>query len=157
MQAVGLQGTNVATFRQFLTDAREAVRPEGTYLGATVTGISVRDEAVYDQDLSEMAAAVDYLAPEVYPEVYGPGFFNLADPQAQPGEAVEAALNEAKAKLGERRTALVPWLQDYSSDVPYGPAEVQAQVDGAAAAGSCSWVLRDPEFTFTTGISAASC
>jgi hypothetical protein len=104
-----------------------------------------------------MAAGVDYLAPEVYPETYSAGFFNLPDPQAQPGAAVEAALNEAKDKLGELGTPLVPWLQDYSSATPYGVAEVQAQVDGAARAGSCSWIMRDPEFTYTAGISAASC
>ena len=157
MLAVGLEGTNVATLNNFLEDAHERVRAKGVYLGATTAGISVRDEAVYDQDLSEMGAAVDYLSPEVYPESYSAGFFNLPDPQAQPGAAVEGALNEVKDKLGDLGTPLVPWLQDYSSAVTYGPTEVQAQVDGAARAGSCSWIMRDPEFTYTAGISAGSC
>jgi len=157
MVAAGIEGSRVEALKRFLVDAQERVRAEGAYLGATVTGLSVRDEAVYDQDLSEMASAVDYLAPEVYPEVYGAGFFNLPDPQAQPGAAVEGALSEARDKLPDRPTPLVPWLQDYSSAITYGVPEVQAQVDGAAAAGSCSWVLRDPEFTFTTGLSPAAC
>ncbi len=102
-----------------------------------------------------MAPAVDYLAPEVYPETYSEGFFNLPDPQAQPGAAVQGALEEASVKLDDRPTPLIPWLQDYSSAVTYGVAEVQAQVDGAAAAGSCSWIMQNPENTYTPDITAA--
>ena len=74
-------------------------------------------------------------------------------------EAVErdalAALEEASSKLGDQPTPLIPWLQDYSSAFTYGVAEVQAQVDGAAAAGSCSWIMQDAENTYTPGITTA--
>jgi len=155
LNAVGITGTNVETLTAFLAEAQARVRAEGAYLGATTTGISVRDPLFYDQDLASMATAVDYLAPEVYPETYSSGYFNLPDPQTAPGGAVEGAVTEAKDQLGDRPTPIVPWLQDYSADVPYGVAEVQAQVDGAAAAGSCSWIVRDTEFTYTEGITTA--
>lgn len=155
MNPVGRIGTNVETLTAFLGRAQEAVRAEGAYLGATTTGLSVRDPSVYDQDLAAMAGHVDYLAPEIYPESYSSGFFGLADPQSAPGDAVEGALGEARAQLGDQPTPLVPWLQDYSAAVPYGLAEVQAQVDGAAAAGSCDWIVRDIEFTYTLGVTAA--
>ena len=155
LNAVGITGTNVETLTAFLAEAQARVRAEGAYLGATTTGISVRDPLFYDQDLASMATAVDYLAPEVYPETYSSGYFNLPDPQTAPGGAVEGAVTEAKDQLGDRPTPIVPWLQDYSADVPYGVAEVQAQVDGAAAAGSCSWIVRDTEFTYTAGITTA--
>jgi hypothetical protein len=155
MVAEGIEGTMVETLARFLGQAQQRVRDGGAYLGATVTGISVRDPSEYDQDIAAMAPHVDYLAPEVYPEVYSSGFFDLPDPQAEPGAAVRGALGEAAARVGDLPTPLIPWLQDYSSAVTYGLAEVQAQVDGAAAAGSCSWVVRDPEFTFTPGVTGA--
>jgi len=155
LNPVGIMGTNVETLTAFLAEAQTRVRAAGAYLGATTIGVSVRDPSVYDQDLAAMANAVDYLAPEVYPESYSSGFFNLPDPQAAPGDAVEGAVTEATAQLGDRATPIVPWLQDYSAAVTYGVAEVQAQVDGAAAAGACSWIVRDTEFTYTEGITAA--
>jgi hypothetical protein len=155
LNPVGITGTNVETLTAFLAEAQTRVRAEGAYLGATTTGLSVRDTSVYDQDLASMATAVDYLAPEVYPESYSTGFFNLPDPESAPGETVEGAVTEAKAQLGDLTTPIVPWLQDYSVAVTYGAAEVQAQVDAAGAAGACSWIMRDIEFTYTEGITAA--
>jgi hypothetical protein len=152
LRAVGLEGTIADTLVAFLGRAQDALRSEGAYLGATVTGVSVRDPSVYDQDLAGMGAVVDYLAPEVYPESYSAGFFNLPDPQAEPGATVEAALQAAAGEVGDQRTPLVPWLQDYSGAVTYGAAEVQAQVDGAAAVGACSWVVADPDYSYTPGI-----
>jgi hypothetical protein len=157
MNAVGMEptATYVGTFRSFLAKAHRRLRDHGVYLGASISGLSVRDPATYDQDLGEFAPAVDYLAPEVYPESYSSGYFNLPDPQAAPGMAVQGAVQAATDQLDGGTTPVVPWLQDYSSAVPYGLTEIQAQVDGAAAAGACSWILRDPEFTFTAGITSA--
>ena len=157
MNAIGMTPTDtyVGTFRQFLAQAHRRLRDHGVYLGASISGLSVRDPATYDQDLEQFAPAVDYLAPEVYPESYSSGYFNLPDPQAAPGMAVQGAVQAAVDQLDGRSTPIVPWLQDYSAAVTYGLTEIQAQVDGAAAAGSCSWILRDPEFTFTPGITSA--
>ena len=69
--------------------------------------------------------------------------------------AVTPGFARELTQLGDLATPLVPWLQDYSAAVPYGLAEVQAQVDGAAAAGSCDWIVRDLEFTYTQGVTAA--
>jgi hypothetical protein len=72
-----------------------------------------------------------------------------------PGQTIEGAVDAVQEQVGERVTPIVPWLQDYSSAVTYGVAEVQAQVDGAATAGACSWIMRDVEFTYTTGVTGA--
>ena len=47
---------------------------------------------------------------------------------------------------------LVPWLQDFSLDgVTYGPAQVQAQIRAAKAAGAGEFILWDPNVTYTPG------
>jgi len=155
MLVPGRIGTNVETLTGFLGRAQQTVRAEGAYLGATVTGLSVQDPTEYDQDLAAMAPVVDYLSPEIYPESYSPGAFGVADPQSSPGDAVAGAISAAQELMGDGATPIVPWLQDYSSAVTYGVVEVQAQVDGAAEAGACSWIMRDVEFTYTPGITPA--
>lgn len=155
LQAVGLRGTITDALTEFLRQAQDRVRDEGAYLGATLASASVRDPALYDQDPATMAAGVDYLAPEVFPSSYADGYFNLPSPEADPGGAVRGALTEAGEHLGDAPTPFIPWLQDFTSSVPYGAAEVQAQVDAAGAVGSCSWVLEDPEATFEEGVRAA--
>jgi hypothetical protein len=155
MVADGLTEDYADALTRFLKEARRAVRREGAYLGTSVTGLSVRDPSLYAQELDRFANGVDYLAAEVYPESYSSGFFNLPDPQAAPGQAVQGAVQSATDQLGDVSVPIVPWLQDYSSAMPYGLTELQAQVDGAAAAGACSWILRDPEFTFTAGVRPA--
>lgn len=155
MQVPGRIGTNVETLAGFLGRTQQTVRAEGAYLGATVTSFSVQDPTEYDQDLAAMGAVVDYLSPESFPESYSSGAFGVAEPQSDPGGTVEGAVNAAREQLGDLATPIVPWLQDYSSAVTYGAAEVQAQVDGAAAAGACSWIVRDIDFTYTAGITGA--
>ena len=46
---------------------------------------------------------------------------------------------------------VIPWLQDFSLGVDYGPAEVRAQIDGAADAGMDDFLLWDPAVTYTAG------
>jgi hypothetical protein len=145
----------VESLTDFLRRARIEARSEGAYLGVTASGLSVRDPTVYSQDLARFATAVDYISPEVYPESYSTGFFNLESPINAPGAAVAGALGEAREQIGDVPIELVPWIQDYSGAVPYGPAEVQAQVDGAAEAGSCSFIREDPSRNYTAGIQAA--
>jgi hypothetical protein len=130
MQAVGVQGGIPDALVAFLGQARDRVRAEGAYLGATVTGTSTRDPSVYDQHLGAMAAAVDYLAPELASE-------------ASVGGALRAALAQLQA-----RSPMVPWLAGQEGTA-------QAQVNAVGAAGACSWVLTDPDFTYPAGIDPA--
>jgi hypothetical protein len=44
---------------------------------------------------------------------------------------------------------VVPWLQDFSLRVTYGPKEVCAQIDGAKAESVSEWILWDPNVTYT--------
>jgi len=155
MLVPGRIGSNGETLADFLGQAQQAVRAEGAYLGATVTGLSIQSPTEYDQDPATMAPVVDYLSPEIYPESFSAGAFGVADPQSSPGATIEGAVNAINEQVGDLATPIVPWLQDYSSAVTYGVVEVQAQVDGAAAAGACSWIMSDVDFTYTTGITPA--
>ena len=46
-------------------------------------------------------------------------------------------------------TSLVPWLQDFTMRVDYGPEQIKAQIDAAADLDIYDWLLWDPEVTYT--------
>jgi hypothetical protein len=43
----------------------------------------------------------------------------------------------------------VPWLQEFSLGITYGPAEVNAQIRAARDAGIREWLLWDPDVTYS--------
>jgi hypothetical protein len=45
---------------------------------------------------------------------------------------------------------VVPWLQDFTLGVDYGPREVRAQIDAARRAGVRKFLLWDPLVTYTS-------
>ena len=44
---------------------------------------------------------------------------------------------------------VVPWLQDFSLGVDYGPAQVGAEIQGASDNGIDEYLLWDPAVTYT--------
>ena len=47
---------------------------------------------------------------------------------------------------------MIPWLQDFSYGRTYSVAEVQAQIDAAAAAGSGGFLLWNAAGVYTDGV-----
>ena len=133
----------------FLAESRARLRPLGVYQGASVYGISVDRPTQIAQDLTKMAPAVDYLAPMVYPSHWNKGEYGVADPNRSPYEITQRSLARFQAKVEGTDVKIIPWLQDFSLGVTYGPAEVAAQIKAAADAGIEDWILWDPAVTYT--------
>ena len=130
---------------EFLRETRVALRPYGTFLGASVFGVAATRPDEVAQDIPAMARQVDYVAPMVYPSHWGPGEYGVADPNAQPYEIVQRSLERLPARGRAARGArVVPWLQDFSLGVDYGPAQVGAQIEAARDDGIDEYLLWDP-------------
>ena len=140
---------------QFVQGVRREVRAQDALVGVALHPLSVNDPTLFDQDPAELADAADYLAPLIFPEGYSSGFFNVVDPESQPGETVRGGLGAIDEQLDGHPVPRVVWIQDYSGAVTYGLPQVQAQVDAAAAAGVCAWVTDDPDGTYTPGLQPA--
>src|SRR5690606_25024536 len=103
------------------------------------------------QDIVELAPYVDYLSPMVYPSHFPDGAMGLdGHPNDYPYETIEISMSAGKAQLGSA-LKLRPWLQDFDffDMIPYGEAEVRAQIDAAEAVGTSGWMLWDPNNVFT--------
>jgi len=145
MYVEGLTGTTTKTSEaivDFLREAQTVLRPLGVYEGASVFGISALAPDSIGQRADEMAMYLDYLAPMVYPSHFGPGIFQVADPNAQPYDIVKASLAEFQRIAGDTGIAFVPWLQAFSLyGVRYGPAELDAQIQAAHELGIDDFIL----------------
>ena len=147
----GLDETPEESIVSFLAENREALEPLGTFLGASVFGIAATRPEEIAQDVPSMAREVDYISAMTYPSHWAPGEYGVANPNAQPYEIVRAALEDFQAAVSGTGARLVPWIQDFSLGVDYGPEEVRAQIRAAQDAGVNEFLLWDPEVTYTGG------
>ncbi|WP_225978762.1 putative glycoside hydrolase [Gandjariella thermophila] len=144
MRFPGLTTTPEAGIADFLRQTQVAVRSHHAMLGASVFGISVNRPTQIAQDIPQMSRYVDYVAPMVYPSHWGPGEFNVPDPNRQPYDIVRRSLAEFARAVQGTDVQIIPWLQDFSLGVPYGPAEVAAQIGAARDDGMPSFLLWAP-------------
>ncbi|MEV5544327.1 putative glycoside hydrolase [Saccharopolyspora shandongensis] len=141
MRIPGLTTTPEAAIADFLRQTQPEVRSRGALLGASVFGISVDRPTEIAQDIRQISRFVDYISPMVYPSHWGPGEFGVGNPNAQPYDIVARSLAAFAKAVEGTDVQIIPWLQDFSLGVSYGPAEVAAQIDGARANGMNSFLL----------------
>ena len=97
-----------------------------------------------------MARESDYVAPMVYPSHWGPGEYNVANPNSEPYEIVLRSLRDFRRQTRGTGARVVPWLQDFTLGVTYGPAEVRSQIQAARRDGIDEFILWDPTVTYTS-------
>ncbi|MFC9897202.1 putative glycoside hydrolase [Nocardia sp. NPDC127579] len=140
----GIATDPTTSIAEFLRESRDPVHESGAVLGAAVFGIaSTRPEQIA-QDIPMIARHVDYVAPMLYPSHWNAGEYGVADPNSQPYDIILASLGDFVRLTAGTGAEVIPWLQDFSLGVTYGPGQVQAQIDATAAAGIDSYILWSP-------------
>src|SRR5262249_39829653 len=144
------KGTPEQAIASFLAETRAALRPYGTYLGASVFGVAATRPTEVAQDIPMMAPHVDYISAMVYPSHWAPGEYGVADPNRQPYEIAQRSLEDFQRDVRGTGARLVPWLQDFTLGSPkYGPKQVKEEIRGASDAGVDEYLLWDPAVTYT--------
>lgn len=136
----------------FLRYANRRLKPLGTRVSAAVFGLSAARDLGIGQTPRHMAPHLDAVYPMTYPSLFGPGELALADPSAAPGATVALALRHFRRAVRGRDALLVPWIQDFSFERPYGFEEVRAQIDAARLAGAKGFMLWNAEGVYTDGV-----
>jgi peptidoglycan/xylan/chitin deacetylase (PgdA/CDA1 family) len=145
----GLRGTPERSIVEFIHETRLALEPYGTFLGLSVFGVAATRPLEVAQDVPAMARESDYIAPMVYPSHWGPGEYNVANPNSQPYEIVLRSLRDFRRQTRGTGARVVPWLQDFTLGVTYGEAEVRGQIEAARRDGINEFLLWDPTVTYT--------
>ncbi|MGI8682247.1 MAG: putative glycoside hydrolase [Mycobacteriales bacterium] len=139
----------------FVRASHGPVRAAGSYLGLSVFGIAVTRPSEIAQDVGLLGRYADYVAPMVYPSHWGRGEYGVADPNASPYEIVRRSLADFHTKLAGSGTTVTPWLQDFSLGRHYGPEQVRAQIDAAAATGANGFLLWNASARYSAGALSA--
>jgi hypothetical protein len=147
----GMKTTSSDSVVEFLAMSRAALREACVFQGASVFGIAADRPDAVGQDVPRIARNVDYIAPMLYPSHWVSGEYDVENPNAQPFDIVKASLAHFQEKVAGTGAYLVPWLQDFSLGHPYGPSEVRAQIEAAAALGISDWLLWNPGVRYTEG------
>jgi hypothetical protein len=128
---------------QFLADGHTMLRSHGVYQGASLFGIAATRPEQIGQDVPSIARHVDYIAPMVYPALWNNGEYGIKSPERDPGKIVKLSLADFQKDMVKAKMVkpLVPWLQDFSLNVPYGLNEVQAQISAGNSIGVQDWLL----------------
>jgi len=143
----------VRAITEFLHYARGRLAPYGTKISADVFGVvcSTDVNTALGQVLREVASAVDYVSPMIYPSHYGNGHFGLSEPDAQPYETIRGALSAALLRVGpEGKTKLRPWLQDFTMYHTYGPEQILDQIRATHELGIRGWMFWNASNRYTT-------
>jgi hypothetical protein len=138
-----------AVIADFLEYAARRLRPLGVRVSADLFGLAAARNMGIGQKPSLLAREVDALYPMVYPSHFGPGQYDLPDPNAQPGRTVALALRDFDVKMRGSGARLVPWLQDFSLGRTYTLQDVRDQIQAARDAGAEGFMLWNAEGVYT--------
>ncbi|HXT01154.1 MAG TPA: putative glycoside hydrolase [Elusimicrobiota bacterium] len=142
--------TASAALRDFLTLARERLKPLGVKLSIDTFGLttSVDNGMGIGQTLDQMADLVDYVSPMMYPSHYAKGEYGLKNPNRQPYLTIHHGIEDALTRVKDP-AKLRPFLQDFSLGVRYTPARVRAEIRAAEELGVRGWILWNAQNRYT--------
>ena len=63
------------------------------------------------QNIGDMVRWADYIAPMVYPSHWGPGEYDVRNPNAQPFPIVHRSLKDFQKKVAGTTAEVMPWLK----------------------------------------------
>ncbi|MHB0885869.1 MAG: putative glycoside hydrolase [Bacillota bacterium] len=152
------QEKRVEAVTGFLDYAVKELQPYNVFVSADVFGLTttVEDDMMIGQDYAEIARAVDYISPMVYPSHYSAGNYGLKDPDLAPYETVLASIQKGEAKTPDLSADHVrPWIQDFSLRHHYGKNEVEAQLRALSQVGVQQFMLWDPNNRYTRDVDFA--
>lgn len=158
IDAIDLGAPNTLAVRtkaiqDFLATAHDALTQVGVALSADIFGIAMWDtnDNGIGQQLENLAPAVDYLSPMIYPSHFALGSIGFDIPNDHPYEVILESLKRGGARFADSKRKLRPWLQDFSYGVgiTYGPKEVRAQIQATIDYGASGWLLWNARNEFT--------
>ncbi|SFT97080.1 hypothetical protein SAMN04487904_1176 [Actinopolyspora lacussalsi subsp. righensis] len=155
MRFAGLEKTPSESIAGFLRESRQRLREHDAYLGASVFGITVTRPESVGQNIPKIAEHVDYVSPMIYPSHWGPGEYDVADPNNEPYKIVNRSLRDWLGTTEGTGSQVIPWLQDFSLGVHYGPGKVSAQIDATKNNDIDSFLLWSPTCDYTAAALSA--
>jgi hypothetical protein len=145
--------------KEFLKYANQELKDYGVVISADVFGViatSWGDSDGIGQSWEKVAPNLGVICPMVYPSHYGPGYFGLQYPDANPYEVIRRSMIDSTLRNAaiENPPAIRPWIQDFTAPwvpgyIRYGVEEVRAQIKAARELGINQYLLWNAGVRYT--------
>jgi len=136
----------------FLSYAAHRLHALHVRVSADVFGLSASRDMGIGQSPRRIGKVLDSIYPMVYPSHYNPGEYDLIDPEAFPYATVVHSLHDFNRQTRGEKVRIVPWLQDFTWKIAYGPEQVGEQIDAARAMHAHGFLLWNPQGVYTQGV-----
>lgn len=110
------------------------------------------DDLGIGQVLERAAPYFNFIDPMVYPSHFPNGWNGFKNPAENPYEVIKITMDKAGDRMetiGEPRTKIRPWLQDFNMGATYTAEMVKEQITATYDAGLTSWLMWDPRNNYT--------
>ena len=127
----------------------------GVRVAANVFGYACwrADDSLIGQDIGHMARYLDILCPTLYPSTFAGGIPRYEFAVAHPYEIVYESMQRAVHRTKPFACRVRPWIQDFPDfrfdKRVYGPAEIQAQIQGSFDGGGAGYMAWNPRVKYT--------
>ncbi|MFB9278279.1 putative glycoside hydrolase [Cohnella cellulosilytica] len=148
----------------FVEYAKQELEPLGVRVSVDIFGYAASVPAAegIGQDFVKISSGVHVISPMIYPSHYSTGWFKQKDPDRAPYETIKGAMDDTHKKLeplGEDKPIIRPWIQDFTAKwlgkghyIPYGAAEVQAQIKALNDSGVEEFLLWNAGNRYSEGV-----
>jgi len=148
----------------FVEYAKKELAPLGVRVSVDIFGYAASVPAAegIGQDFTKISNSVHVICPMIYPSHYSTGWFNQKDPDKAPYATVKGAMDDTHKKLdplGDSKPIIRPWIQDFTAKwlgkghyIPYGAAEVQAQIKALNDSGVQEFLLWSAGNRYSEGV-----
>jgi hypothetical protein len=133
----------------FTGEADAVLEPYRVQHGASVYGIAATRPTQIAQDIAGMAEYLDYVSPMIYPSHWGPGEYDVNDPNRQPYDIIYRSLEDFQTIVEGTDTRVVPWLEDTAYRAYDRPFHVREQIRATLDRGIDEWLMWDPVVGYT--------
>ena len=149
------EATRVQAITGFLREARRRLARYNVFTSVDIFGYVCwnRDDTGIGQRIEDLATAVDYISPMLYPSSFQYGIPGYRNPVANPYEIVRLSLEQAKTRTAGAPAKYRPWIQGFTDYAfggqKFGAAEIGKQTRAAADAGTVGWMLWNPHNVYS--------
>ena len=149
------EAARVEAITGYLREAKRRLAPYSVFTAADIFGYVCwnRNDTGIGQRVEDIATAVDYISPMLYPSGFHLGIPGYRNPIQHPYEIVKLSLDECARRTAGAPARYRPWLQaftDYAfGGQKFGATEIGRQIDAARDAGAVGWMLWNPRNVYS--------
>ncbi|MCT2534670.1 putative glycoside hydrolase [Aquibacillus koreensis] len=147
----------------FVEYAKKELDPLGVNVSVDIFGYTatIPEAPGIGQNFLKISEHVDVISSMIYPSHWGPGYFNIPQPDTEPYRLVKEYIKAEKEKLAQLEKPPIsrPWIQDFTASwlgsgnyISYGKKQVEDQIRALHEQGVEEFLLWNASNKYSEGV-----